>query len=244
MKPLIGITSNYFDALPYAVEAGIGAPGQDWYLLAADYINSVERAGGIPLMLPITEEESVLDRYIDLCDAFLISGGNDVSPELYHERVTRCGTLYPQRDQFDLHLTRRVLNETKKPLFGVCRGCQIFNVALGGTLYQDLPSEGFLPHTVLSFPRNHFSHTVSVIEGSRLHSIVGTNELEVNSFHHQAIRTLAPNAIGSAVSPDHVTESIELPGNRFFLAVQWHPEMMYDSPIQQRLFSAFIDAAR
>lgn len=244
MKPLIGITSNYFDALPYAVEAGIGAPGQDWYLLAADYINSVERAGGIPLMLPITEDESVLDRYISLCDGFLISGGNDVSPELYHERITRCGTLYPQRDRFDLHLTQRILSETEKPLFGVCRGCQIFNVALGGTLYQDLPSEGFLPHTVLSFPRNHFSHTVAVAEGSLLHSIVGTDELEVNSFHHQAIRTLAPNAIGSAVSPDHVTEAIELHGHRFFLAVQWHPEMMYDSSVQQRLFSAFINAAR
>ena len=243
MKPVIGITVNYLDDLPSAVDAGIAAPGQDWYLLAADYINSVMRAGGLPVMLPYTDDEAMLAEYVELCDGILVTGGNDVTPALYNERVTKCGRLFPHRDKFDLALTRYALENTEIPIFGICRGCQIFNVALGGTLYQDLPSDGYLPHTILSFSRNYPSHTVKVSENSRLASILGAGDVPVNSFHHQAIKNLAPGAVCSAVSEDGVQESIELPGDRFFLAVQWHPEMMYDSIEQQKLFTAFVEAA-
>lgn len=244
MKPIIGITSNYLDAIPYAVDVGIGTPGQDWYLLAGDYINSVLYAGGIPVMLPITRDEDILHSYVNLCDGFLISGGNDITPDLYNERITHCGKICPERDLFDVDLTKYVLEWTNKPLLGICRGCQIFNIALGGTLYQDVSSAGFLPHTILSLPRNHFSHKVIVDEESMLYRIVGSKELEVNSFHHQAIRDVAPGANGTAISPDGVVEAIELSGKRFFLGVQWHPEMMYDVAIQKKIFSAFLEASK
>lgn len=242
MKPIIGITCNYMSQIPDAVAEGIAAPDQDWQLLAQDYVLAVQKAGGVPLILPASEDSQTIRQLAELCDGILISGGNDILPSLYGEQLQSCGKVFPWRDAFDLELTKITLFETKKPLLGICRGCQIFNVALGGTLYQDLPSESFLPHTIVSLPRNFASHFVNIKEGSLLHHTTEITRLGVNSYHHQAIRNLAPGAIAAAVSDDGVTEAIELPGEQFFLGVQWHPEMMQDSDVQQSLFSAFIAA--
>ena len=242
MKPLIGVTCNYMEAIPATVEEGIAAPGQDWHLLAADYVRSVERAGGAALLLPMTADEAVIARYAGLCDGFLITGGNDISPELYGEKAEHCGKLLPERDRFDLALTARVLTETDKPLFGVCRGCQIVGVALGGTLWQHLPAAGYENHALLSVPRELPSHAVTTTDGSLLQRVTGLQTLHVNSFHHQAVRTPGRGVI-SARSGDGVIEAVELGTERFFLGVQWHPEMMGGDAVQQKLFSAFIRAS-
>ena len=244
MRPIIGMTCNYMSKVDSAVEEGIADAMQDFHLLAADYTRAVEKAGGVPLLLPISMEETVLEKMVALCDAFIITGGNDVQPGLYGEELVQCGTLVPERDAFDIALATHLLERTRKPLLGICRGCQILNVALGGTLYQDLSLAGFARHTGWERPREEAVHQVRIAEGSQLYRIVGCRELAVNSFHHQAIHAVAPSVDVAAVSEDGVVEAIDCREDRFFLGVQWHPEMMFTDPIEQRIFHALVEAAK
>ena len=249
MRPIIGITANYsFDGASQCRE-GIGTPGQEWQMLADDYITAVTRAGGIPLILPILrggDREALRTELLDRVDGVLFSGGNDVDPLLFGETSTgRTGRLIPDRDEQELWMARYLLEHTRKPILGICRGIQILNVALGGTLIQHVPDGGFPPHTLLMYPRERASHTVRIQAGSLLARIAGTESLGVNSFHHMAVRECAPPLRVTARAEDGMIEAVELreDPDRFFLAVQWHPEMMAGADRQaQGLLDAFVAA--
>ena len=247
MKPIIGITANYmFDGSAEYAE-GIGAPDQQWQLLADDYITSVLRAGGTPLILPILREgedrETTL-RLLDCVDGVLFSGGSDIDPMRFGQITTgKTGTLIPERDEQEFFLFQQVLKCTQKPMLGICRGIQLFNAAMGGTLIQHIPDRGFSSHTLSMYPRHLPSHQVTIAPNSLLSQIVGTEVLGVNSFHHMAVDECAPGLRIVAWSQDGIAEAVELLENdeRFFLGVQWHPEMMAaHNPVQQQIISAFV----
>jgi len=240
---LIGVTCNYLSLCPSAFEAGIGAADQDWQLIAQDYLNAIWRAGAIPVLLPIDEDPNRALEMLEMVDGLLISGGNDVSPELYGSKENKCGVLDHNRDVMEKCLLEKAL-EKDMPVLGICRGVQLMNAALGGTLHQDLPSEGFPNHTIVEFDRNVVTHTVEVKESTLLAEILGSGELGVNSFHHQAVDKLADGLEAAAVSKEGIVESVYMPGRKFVLAVQWHPEMMYDSEVQKKIFEAFVGACR
>ena len=147
------------------------------------------------------------------------------------------------RDRQDVELSKYIIEETNKPILGICRGIQIMNIATGGNLYQDLEIEGnFNHHLNDMYPMNSVSHTVWMNEGTKMHAVFGKEKIGVNSFHHQAVKELGEGFVISAVSTDGVTEAIEMKGERFVTAIQWHPEMMYDSKEQQEIFKIFVEA--
>ena len=176
----------------------------------------------------------------------LISGGHDVGPTNYGAfPKPYCGMVVAMRDTQDLAVTKWAL-ENGKPLFGICRGIQILNVAAGGTLYQDLEIEGGFEHhhDGEKHPRNTPWHPVSFGEGSPLKDIYGKDQVLVNSYHHQAVREPGRNVTVIATSCDGVTEAIKVDAKAFTMAVQWHPEMMFDSEEQLKVIKAFVDACR
>lgn len=238
---LIGITCNYLNPLPSAFEAGIGAKEQAWQLIAEDYLQAVWKAGAIPVLLPVDENTDRALKMLDMVDGLLISGGNDVSPQMYGTRVKNCGILNPERDTMEMKLLEKALS-MDMPVLGVCRGVQLMNVCLGGTLHQDLPSDGFPVHSIFSNVRNIPTHKVDVKEGTLLSDIIGGGETWVNSFHHQAVDKLGAGLEAAAISEDGVVEAIVMPDKKFVLAVQWHPEMMFDSEKQQKIFQRFVKA--
>ena len=240
-KKLIGITCNYMKLCPSAFEAGIGAADQDWQLIAHDYLNAIWRAGAVPVLIPVSEDAEHALAMLEMVDGLLISGGNDVSPSMYDQPEKKCGTLDLNRDRIEKTLLGAAL-EKNMPVLGICRGIQLMNAALGGTLHQDLPTEGFTNHTIVDRERNAAAHTVDVKENSLLAEIIGNGTLGVNSFHHQAIDILASSLEAAAVTKEGIIESVYMPDKPFVLAVQWHPEMMYDSDQQQKIFKAFVDA--
>lgn len=240
---LIGVTCNYLNLCPSAFTAGIGAADQDWQLIAQDYLNAIWKVGAVPVLLPIDEDPNRALEMLEMVDGLLISGGNDVSPELYGSKENKCGVLDHNRDVMEKCLLEKAL-EKDMPVLGICRGVQLMNAALGGTLHQDLPSEGFPNHTIIEFDRNVVTHTVEVTENTLLAEILGSGELGVNSFHHQAVDRLADSLEAAAVSKEGIVESVYMPGRKFVLAVQWHPEMMYDSDVQKKIFEAFVGACR
>jgi putative glutamine amidotransferase len=242
--PIIGITCNVLNSIPDTVTVGIGAPGQSWQLLAEDYLTAVKKAGGIPIILPVDRDLKHIPRLLNMVDGVLVSGGNDISPMLYNERINRyCGLLDPDRDTFEIELSKRAI-EIDKPLLGVCRGIQILNIALGGTVYQDLPSSGFELHTILTNERNVPTHSVKIEKDSPFMAIFGKGEIFVNSFHHQGIREVAQSLETAAVTPDGLVEAVYMPDKKFVMAIQWHPEMMFDSKQQASLFGSFIEASK
>lgn len=246
MKPVIGITCNYDIKDEVGLVSHMGIAGQKWHFIADNYIECVERAGGIPLLIPICASIETVKQMVSMMDGILISGGHDVNPQEYGQNAKGyCGTIIPARDRQDVELTKYVLNETDKPILGICRGIQIINVATGGTLYQDLEIEGgFQHHFTDMYPLNAITHEVTIKPGTRLHSIYGKEEMGVNSFHHQAVKDLGEGFTSTAVSVDGVTEAIEMEGSRFVAATQWHPEMMYDSEEQFQIFQAFVNACK
>lgn len=246
MKPIIGITSNYDSRDTVGLVTQMGADGQDWDFLASDYAAAVQEAGGIPLIIPQCREPETILELPDRLDGLLLSGGGDIDPRYFGEEAKPCShASVPRRDEEEILLARAAFAK-KLPVLGICRGLQVMTVALGGTLYQDLAEEmGAQEHFIITSPRNEATHEVSLKEGSRLREIFGTGTLGVNSFHHQGAKALPENAAVTALSPDGVAEAVEFEGGHpFTLAVQWHPEMMFDSERQKKLFRAFIEAAR
>ncbi|HLZ67087.1 MAG TPA: gamma-glutamyl-gamma-aminobutyrate hydrolase family protein [Aliidongia sp.] len=214
-----------------------------WYAIRENYCGAVVRAGGLPILLP-HEPERAAD-YLDLIDGLIVTGGAfDVDPALFgadsrHDSVT----TKDRRTAFELSITRLAL-AADKPVLGICGGQQLLNVALGGTLVQHIPDEidGPLAHEQPN-PRNEPGHEVEVAAGTILHAITGANRIAVNSAHHQAVKTVGPGVVIDAVAPDGVIEGIELPGKRFCLGVQWHPEFEI-SPPDEAIFRAFVAAAQ
>ncbi|HZT40601.1 MAG TPA: gamma-glutamyl-gamma-aminobutyrate hydrolase family protein [Chthonomonadaceae bacterium] len=211
------------------------------------YVRAVEMAGGVPVILPVTTERDVIARYLSVIDGLLLSGGVDLAPALYGQVPhPRLGTVDADRDTTEMPLIRMAV-EQDVPLFAICRGIQSLNVALGGTLFQDLPSErpSEIVHQQrdLKMARDAFSHTIRTEPGSRLRGIVGAEEMPTNSFHHQALRDVADGLRVTACAPDGVIEAVERPASRYLLAVQFHPEETAPHDERsRRLFESFVAA--
>ncbi len=213
----------------------------------AAYARSVVAAGGVPLIISPVLEPSYASRALDGLDGLLLTGGEDIDPAWYGAHPSP--QLYPpsrERDLFEL-ATFAAARERELPVLGICRGIQLVNVGLGGTLYQDLPTErpGPVDHNP-SAERTARSHLVLLEPGSRAAAALGATRLSVNSFHHQAIRDLAPGLVVSGLTEDGVIEAVESPAEApWLLAVQWHPEEMHaDGGAPERgMFKALVAAA-
>ena len=243
-RPLIGVTCNFLPGINDPASEAIAAPGQSWELIAQDYADSVEKCGGNPILLPVHSNPAYIPEVASRLDGILLTGGHDVSPMLYGDRYSdKCGVIDEPRDSYEITLARYAL-EHNIPLLGICRGIQLLNVALGGSLYQDLPSLGYPSHSIWAGNRNAGTHKAEIIEGTPLASILEVSEAWVNSFHHQAVKDIAPGLAVCAKSiPDGVIEGVYLPDKDFAIAVQWHPEMMYDNTLQAKIFAALVRAS-
>jgi putative glutamine amidotransferase len=213
----------------------------------AGYVRSVLAAGGVPLILSSLLGPSCASRALEGVDGLLLTGGEDVDPAWYQmERSPLCHPPSRERDLFELALFAAA-RQRELPILGICRGIQLINVALGGTLYQDLASErpGPVDHNPAS-PRDARSHPVRLAPGSRAAEALGGDAIRVNSFHHQAVRDLAPALLATGWTEDGVVEAVETAGGASWLvAVQWHPEEMHaEAGAPERgLFRALVEEA-
>lgn len=211
----------------------------------SDYIESVEKVNGIPIMIPVISSDDVIDTYVDICDGFLFTGGIDINPLYYNEDPHKnLGMINYKLDEFQLKLMKKVL-KSKKPFLAICRGLQILNVASGGTLYQDLEQvpKNTIQHQQ-SGERYNLIHKVYFEENSILYDLYG-KETYVNSFHHQAINNLGNNLTITGRAPDGIIEAVQVKDYNFGLGVQWHPEMMFShfenvKPLFQSLINSSI----
>ncbi|HOT98667.1 MAG TPA: gamma-glutamyl-gamma-aminobutyrate hydrolase family protein [bacterium] len=239
--PLIAVT---MDQSP-ATDLRPFARGRDLYFINAAYIRYLEDAECLPLALPTWLKQDLIPELIHSIDGLLLTGGDDVFAGAYGE-ATIPGTwrIDPPRTYFEIALITEALRQNK-PLFGICRGCQMINVALGGTLYQDIASQipGAQQHRSPDSPVLTY-HSVEIESGSRLENILGKSAYTVNSSHHQAIRTLAASLRVTALAEDGVIEGIERPGAAFVLGVQWHPETMQELSGSKALLEAFLSQCR
>ncbi len=212
------------------------------YWMLPGYMKGIEQAGGIPLMLPLTSNEENLEQLAEEIDGFLYAGGQDISPNLYaQKRSEMCGQCCRERDEMETMLFRMVY-EQDKPLLGICRGIQCINVVMGGTLYQDLSSEhpSDTEHHQMP-PYDVPVHSVKIIGDSPLYKLLKKETLMVNSYHHQAIKTLAPKLSVMAVSDDSLVEAVYVPNKKFIWGIQWHPELSYlADENSRRIFSEFV----
>lgn len=214
--------------------------------LSEGYTTGVLAAGGLPVVLPLTDNPHMLDKIVEVCDAFIIPGGQDIDPNHYgQKRNLRLHRVTRQRDEMELALIPRVLR-AGKPILGICRGMQALAVAHGGSLYQDIhlthPESKI--HHVQARPFSDPVHEVEVVAGTRLAQITGCERFGVNTIHHQSVQDPGKNMIVSAYAPDGVVEAIELRGECFVMGVQWHPELMWRTSEQaQKLFGALVEEA-
>jgi putative glutamine amidotransferase len=214
--------------------------------LSTNYVNAILQAGGTPVLIPSQLPAAGWKELYSSLDGILFTGGGDIATGIFqgvdHPKV---GEVDEQRDTLELPLLRCAA-ENGKPFLGICRGLQVVNVALGGTLYTHIADQ--LDNAVRhdwhdGYPRNHLAHQVRVEEDSRVGQILGEPLLYVNSLHHQGIKDLAPGLRAVAHTSDGLIEAIELPDHPFALAVQWHPEWLTEHESARRLFSAFVAAA-
>jgi putative glutamine amidotransferase len=230
-KPVIGITGAFIKHNAF----------MEGVYVHHDYHRSVAAAGGIPIVLPFINPEAALEAAA-LCDGIIMSGGEDVDPLYYGEEPhPHLGYTNRERDETELALIRHALDHNI-PLLAVCRGVQILNVALGGTLIQDIPSQWSEPlqHSQKA-ERSRDTHAVALEPGSWLAEILGEQRIRVNSLHHQALKDVADDLKVAAKASDGIIEAVEYTGSSFAIGVQWHPESMTaTNPLMKRLFEAFI----
>ncbi|BFL48520.1 gamma-glutamyl-gamma-aminobutyrate hydrolase family protein [Lactonifactor longoviformis] len=216
------------------------------YWMLPGYLDALLEAGGTPFMLPLTSDLAILEQLSRMCDGFLFTGGQDISPDLYGEApLPSCKECCRPRDEMEKSLFR-LLYEQNKPVLGICRGIQAINAFLGGTLYQDLPMQAAssVEHHQ-SPPYDKPVHKVEIIEDTPLFKLLNQKEISVNSYHHQAVKSLSPNLKMMACSPDGITEAVYAPKKKYVWAVQWHPEFSYlKDDISRKIFRSFIEAAR
>jgi putative glutamine amidotransferase len=238
-RPLIGITTHRRDS-----DEG----KKDVFGLMYYYVESIRRNGGLPLMIPLGLDDSELHELFERLDGMVISGGGDIDPDSLGAK--KHETIYgidSDRDRVEFNLIRWAVNEAK-PFLGICRGVQVFNVAMGGTLYGDIASEA--PNNPLKhdwfpgYPRDRIAHPISVTEDTRLANVLGSPLVEVNSMHHQAVKEAAPGLEVAARAPDGIIEAVEIPEHKFALGVQWHPECLQDRPEMRGLFAELIKASQ
>ncbi len=236
MRPLIGIPCDANLRSKYRR-----------FCVGQSYCRALHAAGGAPVLIPaLDDDEALLDIYERL-DGLLLAGGADI--EAHHfgqQRLTKLTNVDPLRDRAELLLVRQAVNDGL-PVLAICRGVQVLNVALGGTLYQDIPTQ--IRHALRhnfhpDHPRNYLGHEVLVRSETYLSAVLGVERLRVNSFHHQSVRDVAPGLQVVASAPDGVIEAIEAQDKRFVLGVQWHPEeLTEDDPRMKRLFEAWVKEA-
>lgn len=233
-RPVIGLTGSCWDDDQRAVHG-----------VADAYVQALYAAGALPLHIPCLPGDEVTVDLLGLVDGLVLTGGADVDPKHFGELPRRgLGQISPQRDALEIPLARAAI-AADMPVLAICRGMQVLNVAAGGTLYQDLYFDlpDVLQHNQ-NAPRWYPTHPVELERGSILHRIVGQTTIYVNSFHHQAVRELAPGLHVTAHAPDGVIEAVEMPAARFIVGVQWHPECLMSSDHGRRLFEALVAVAR
>ncbi len=227
-RPVIGITSSMSDS---------------FIKMKRTYFDAVVDAGGIPVFLPHSGGAADAEKFLALCDGFLFAGGADVDPKHYGEEIAFDNVeVTPLRDDFELALAELLKNDSR-PILGICRGEQLLNVAFGGSLYQHIDS-----HRQEEAGTKNL-RPAKIVGGTLLHKLAGKTDIFTNSFHHQAVKDVAPGFVASAFADDGTVEAIEpedqLNSSRFFLAVQWHPEIFFRTDeAAKNIFRAFIEAAK
>lgn len=219
-----------------------GRNEENRYSLPADYVDCIRRAGGTAVLLPPGDDR--VEEWIDAVHGVILAGGGDIDPAIYggtnHEAIY---SVDPERDGSELALARRVV-DSRRPALGICRGAQVLNVALGGTLHEHLPDAVGAEVDHRLPPRRPTTHGIRVDPRSGLAAVLGELEFESASWHHQAVRDLAPVLRVAARAPDGVIEALEMPDHPWLYAVQWHPELTaVRDAVQQRLFAALVEAA-
>jgi putative glutamine amidotransferase len=210
------------------------------------YTDALIQAGGVPILIPSNLTDEARKVFSGHMDGILFSGGGDIAAEQFNGiQHPRVNNVDPERDSFEFSLLHTFIHENK-PFLGICRGFQVVNVGLGGTLYTHIEDQmpGAIKHDYYpDFPRTFLSHHVGLEETSFLANILGQKDLSVNSLHHQGIKLISPKLKPVAYAPDGLVEGVELPNHPFGIAVQWHPEWLTDQPATRRLFRAFVEAA-
>jgi len=240
-KPIIGITCS----MEYGDKRRKYPTACSFDYLKKNYYEAVERSGGIAVIFPNTKRTEFVDKFLNVVVGLIVSGGNDVDPKLYGEKKkTKNLSITRERDFFEIALVRRA-KAKRVPILAICRGMQLVNVALGGSLYQDFTFEKkFLDHTLEGSAIYKKKHPVIIDERSELFKIIRKKRILVNTSHHQMVKRVAPKFFATAWSEkDGVVEAIESKDNRFLLCVQWHPELMKDKS-SKALFDSLIQSAR
>ena len=231
MRPLIGIAPLWYEE-------------KKAFWMRPDYVEGIREEGAVPFVLPLTDDHEALDRLLDKSDGILLTGGYDIDPSLYgEERRPECGPPAPERDAMELYLAKGI-RERHVPCLGICRGIQLINVAYGGTLYQDLPTERPGIRHFMEEPYDAVQHYVDIEEDTPLHKLLSLTHLGVNSLHHQAVKELGKGLLPMAYSTDGLVEAVYDPFHPFLWAVQWHPERSFRTDERSRMiFRAFVQAA-
>lgn len=240
-KPLIGVTTGEINDRDHPWTPLV-------YGQSRTYTDAIIMAGGVPVMVPITDDQSVMDEFYDHVDGWLFAGGNDLEPSLYGVKaIPEVKDFSKNRDTFEVYLMNRAL-EDRKPILGICRGMQLMNVLRGGDLYQDIGSEleNVQDHLKSSKEGDieQFAHNLRVDTTSKLADILGTTVIPSNTHHHQAIKSLGDDFIATAWAEDGIIEAIEIKDFPFLVGVQPHPESLLKvEPRWRLLFRAFVTAS-
>lgn len=236
MKPIIGVT----------VDKSI-SDGYGYEKINECNLIALMLSGAIPIMLPITGDDELIDEYLEIVDGLYFSGGNDISPLIFGEDpIKEVKEIDYSRDEFEIKLFKEA--EAKNmPILGVCRGEQVMNVAAGGTLYQDIyvQRDGTTGHMPDFAYAGYAHHRVKIMRDSILYDILKIDEINVNSFHHQAVKDIAEGYKVTSVSRDGIIEAIESVNHSFVVGIQWHPEIMYERyPVFLKIFEALVKASK
>jgi putative glutamine amidotransferase len=239
-SPVIGITADF-------AEGNNQKYSEATLFLAQRYYRAVEQAGATPLILPPLSSSPAIRRALALLDGLIISGGGfDIHPSYYGEKpIHELGVIKTERTEFELDIALAALKKDL-PVLGICGGEQALNIALGGSLYQDIAAQ--VPNAgehQQSERKTEGGHRVTIPDGTRLRAIVGRANLEVNTTHHQAVKRLGKGLIADAIAHDGIIEGIESTRHRFVIGVQWHPEVLAPRrEAHRRIFDAFVAACR
>jgi putative glutamine amidotransferase len=217
---------------------------QRYFYLNQPYVTAIHEAGGIPIILPVGLEARYPNKAISFCDGILFPGGGDLDPNIYADYpLDKLGRVDPRKDRTEMDLFTLAFN-MNMPILGICRGLQLINVAMDGTLHQDLQSQVRMSmNHAPNYPRSEVSHRVDIEAGTKLYKIFGETSMWVNSSHHQAVKLHGKGLIVNAKSPDGVVEGLEHPGKKWVIGVQWHPELYWrNDRLMAKLFKEFVDA--
>lgn len=245
MKPLIGITVNYVSNEQIGEKAHICGTGQFVQALADDYVKAVELAGGIPVMIPVLSDRENAKNYLEILDGIIFSGGCDISPLTFGTDTTKeVGEVCPVRDAQELYMIKAALAKPNFPVLGICRGSQLLNVALGGSLVLDIDTKKYGEHCLTQQAMSVPTHTIKVQEGTMIYRLL-QGDTGVNSYHHQCVDRPGEKVVVTSKDSHGITESIEVPRRAgFTMGVQWHPESLsLGSEGQLNIFKELIKSA-